>query len=726
MKAQLQPVDFVNTMVGTAACDIAPTSLFGQGTEVLGQTLPAVLVPNGQTFWTPQTRPSERKCVAPYYYDDKNFMGFRASHWIVGGCTQDYGSATVMMTTHQPTSATPFRHQDETSTPYFYSILLPDEQLTAQLTGQSHTALFRYIFHQSATAFLRITVNSDTHEGRISYDETNKRILCENPVHRLYQGRGQLAGFSGWTVIQLPPSLTVHRERLQQQADDRLQELCLSFSVGKDDTVLLKAGTSFRSIDGALHNMETEMPHWNFDQARRLLRERWNRHLLTVEVEDTDTLAMSKFYTALYHASFLPRLMSDEGEEDYYTDFSMWDTYRALHPLLVLLRPKKDGEMMQSLVRFSERRGWLPIFPCWDSYTAAMIGDHCIAALSDAWVKGVHNFDIGSAYRFMRQNAFLWPRLHDDYKDGKGRRALKSYLKYGYIPLEDEVKEAYHTREQTSRTLEYAFDDFCLAQVARMLGKTKDARQLERRAQNWRHTFAPQTGYVQGRHADGRFVQDNPFELQSYITEGAPCHYSFYVPHDVPGLVTVMGGKERFLAKLDTLFAGMIPNSSFSQLHIPSISPKADDNILSSAPPQPSLYWHGNEPCHQIPYLYALVGEWQKTQAVVRHIMQREYRNTPGGLSGNDDAGQMSAWYVFSALGFYPVCPGTPDYVLGAPAFRRAVIHLENGRTFTILRDTPPDTTPTAVYLNGKLLNVPVISHQQILEGGTMRFADHK
>ena len=693
LQAQERRADLVNVLVGTAASEVPSATVYGRGTEVLGQTLPAVLEPNGQTLWTPQTRATERKCVAPYYHDDPLFMGIRASHWVVGGCMQDYGSVTVMVAMDSLHTSTAYTHEQEVASPSFYSVFLPDEGVTAQVTASSHSALLRYVFHRSGTACLTFTVNSDTGKGSVGYDALLREVKAENPVHRLYQGRGQRAGFSGWFVAELPDGVDFRQVPISGMDTERPQQLCLSFRVEAGDTVLLKAATSMRSADGARRNMNHELPHWNFEQARRQLAARWEKRLSAVEVESNDTLALRKFYTALYHASFLPRLMSDCDETPYYTDFSMWDTYRALHPLLALLWPRLDGQMMQSLVQFAERRGWLPTFPCWDSYTAGMIGDHCTAALCDAWVKGVRTFDIRRAYRFMRQNAFRTPRLKTDYQDGKGRRALCPYLKYGYIPLEDEVADAYHRNEQTSRTLEYAYDDFCLAQVAKMLGRTKDAKRLMRRARNWQNVFDERIGYVNGRQADGQFLNGtNPFELQTFITEGAPCHYTWYVPHDVEGLMAAMGGRERFLEKLDTLFCE-------------------------------GYYWHGNEPCHQIPYLYALAGRLDKTQAAVERIMREEYRDTPGGLSGNDDAGQMSAWYVFSALGFYPLCPGTPDYVLGLPAFARVVLHLENGRTLTILRDAPDGTPCTAVTLNGKRIDAFSLSHQHIMGGGTLRFS---
>lgn len=349
---------------------------------------------------------------------------------------------------------------------------------------------------------------------------------------------------------------------------------------------------------------------------------------------------------------------------------------------------------MQSLVHKYEQGGWLPIFPCWNSYTAAMIGDHCISAISDAYCKGIRNFDVDKAYEGMRKNAFETPSNLDEYKNGMGRRALTSYLEYGYIPLEDGVPDAFHTKEQVSRTLEYAYDDFALAQMAKALGKTDDYQALIRRAANYRNVIDPRTGYAQGRHADGTFLNDaNAFNFAHFITEGAPCHYTWYVPQDLYGLMASMGGKDKYVAKLDSMFSEQ-------------------------------RYWHGNEPCHQVAYMFNYAGEPWKTQRAVRHVMETEYLNEPGGLSGNDDAGQMSAWYMFAAMGFYPVCPGTPYYILASPSFPSFTLNLESGKKFTV---KARNASQRNIYiqsatLNGKPYTRNYITHQDIVNGGVMEF----
>ena len=696
----------LNTMVGTAPANTKTAGLFGKGSEEHGQTLPAVLSPNGQNFWTPQTRDTEKKCVAPYYYTDSLFQGFRNSHWIVGGCTQDYGSTTISVFSGHwgrmhsvEESASRFSHADEISHPHYYAVRLPDEHLQLEMTGSSHAAIFRITPEQDLDELhVVIRPNSDELQGSVMVDTVRKVVYAANPVHRIYQGWGDPAGFSGHFLLKYTGDL----KRATKSPDDIIgghypTAVQLTFRGKAHAPIVLKAASSFTDREGAERNFAAEAEDISFDDMAARTAEAWISRLHTIDVEDPDTARIRQFYGALYRASFLPREMSDvdgafprfasnaskasnpsnaskasapSSPRKYYGDFSMWDTYRAVHPLYHIIAPKESADMMQSLVTMYKQGGWLPIFPCWNSYTAAMIGDHCSVALADAYVKGIRDFDYEKAYEGMRKNAFETPASFEDYKNGMGRRALASYLKYGYIPLEDGVKEAFHQDEQTSRTLEYAFDDFAVAQMAKRLGKTDDFMQLMKRSENWRNVINPKTGYCDGRHApkqvsrkkwDGGLFEDNTdfIHRKPYITEGATCHYTWYVPQNVEGLVEMLGGKERFEAKLDSMFTE-------------------------------GRYWHGNEPCHQIAYLYDFIGKPEKTAERVAHILDTEYNDTPGGLSGNDDAGQMSAWYVFSSMGFYPVCPATDRYMLSRPRFQKVTLNLQGGRQFVITPDSLP------------------------------------
>lgn len=696
--------------------------MFGKNTEEYGQTLPAVLEPNGMNFWTPQTRDSEEKCIAPYYYRDSLFQGFRNSHWIVGGCTQDYGSMTLMplygtLRCQAGERATRFSHADEVATPAYYAVSLPDEGIRAELTARSRSAIFRFTYQQAGKAYLVVTPNSDEGQGFVCIDTVNNRIYGYNPVHRIYQGWGQPAGFSGHFVVEFQKKISGYGTfSADSLSDAALQQdsrpavgAYVAFDVAAGEEVLVKAASSFVDADGAQRNLLSEIPHWDFEQTRHELTDIWERRFSLIQVESDDREALAKFYGAFYRSSFLPRTYNDvdgrypafatgkpvmqlaEGQT-YYDDYSLWDTYRALHPLVNLITPQRGGEMMQSLVRKYEQGGWMPIFPCWNSYTSAMIGDHGTAALADAWIKGITNFDIEKAYEGMRKNAFDRPTTLEEYRNGMGRRALDSYVKYGYIPLEDSVPDAFHTCEQVSRTLEYAYDDFALAQVAAALGKTDDCRALMERGRNYRNVIDPRTGYAQGRHADGTFLNDdNAFHFTRFITEGAPCHYTWYVPQDPYGLMALMGGREVYAAKLDSMFTE-------------------------------GRYWHGNEPCHQVAFMFNYAGQPWKTQQAVRHILDTEYHNTPGGLAGNDDAGQMSAWYVFAAMGFYPVCPGTPYYMLASPSFPVVTLCPEGGHPFTV---KAKGASARNIYiqratLNGRPYTQNYLNHADIVQGGVL------
>ena len=752
----LRQLNAINTMVGTAQANTLTAGMFGKGSEEHGQTLPAVLVPNGQNFWTPQTQDTEQKCIAPYYYKDTQLQGFRNSHWIVGGCTQDYGSFTVAtlggnLRLQPEQRATRFSHDDEISHPHYYAVHLKDEHLKTELTALSHTSIIRVTPDEDECVHIVINPNSDEGQGYVEIDTINHIVYGYNPVHRIYQGWGEPAGFSGHFVLAYDEKDLVDYgvfagdekivKGLKMQGKPRIGAW-LTFRAKSHQPMEWMTASSFTSRDNAVLNLNGENYMYgglDFYSMMQFAGDLWCERLHTIDVESSDTAKVNQFYGALYRSSFLPREMSDVNG-DYpefstgkpvgyslfahhsslkkYGDFSMWDIYRAQLPLYNIITPTMSGDMMQSLVNMYREGGWMPIFPCWDSYTAAMIGDHASAALADAYVKGVRNFDAFKAYEGMRLNAYSTPYIYKEYQNGKGRRAITSYINNGYIPLEDAVLDAFHTNEQTSRTLEYAFDDFAVAQMAQALQDScgtdverkklqADYQDLMHRSENWRNVINPTTGWADGRYENGKWLGNKDLvHRQSYITEGATCHYTWYVPQNPQGLFDVirdskpmdkaekdMGGNEKAIARLDKLF----------------------DN---------GWYWHGNEPCHQVAYLYDAAGAPRKTQERVYHILNTEYNDTPGGLSGNDDAGQMSAWYVFSAIGFYPVCPGTPSYYIGTPSFDKVTFNLENGKRFVVSAERP---SKNAFYIqqasyNGKAYTDYRISHDMMLKGGELHF----
>ena len=722
--AQKMPVDYVATMIGTAPSATESAKAHSEaGSELKGQTIPAVGVPNGMTQWTPQTRSTETKCIAPFYYNDNKFQGFRGTHWLNGSCVQDYGSVTVMplsgeLTTNPEKRASLFSHEKEQSTPDYYSVWLQDHQINAEVTALARTALMRFKFESGEESFIIIEPNSDEGEGFVEVLRERGEIVGYNPVHRIYQGSGQPAGISGYFVIKfdkkfmqsgvwLGDTITPMGRILTGKGNREKLGAYVGFGDEKQ-VITVRIGTSFTSIEGARANLEKELGSKPLEAVRKSAREAWNEALGKVKVAGSDN-DKTLFYSALYRTKLSPRLFSDvdgsypsfgggtplqkaEGF-DYYCDFSMWDTFRAAMPLEIMLEPKRAGDMMQSLVKKAEQGGWMPIFPCWNHYTAAMVGDHALSVIADAYAKNVRNFDVNSAYQLLHKNAFEVNTNAKSYEAGQGRRALKSYLQYGYVPLEDSVWQAFHKREQVSRTLEYAYDDFCLSTLANGLGKKEDADQLRNRALNYRHVIDPSTGYARGRYADGRWIANfDPFAKRaSFITEGSPAQYTWFVPQDIAGLQKIMGGKNRFAAKLDTLF---------DQGH----------------------YWHGNEPNHQIAYLYAFAGQPWKTQQWTRTIMRSEYDTSVGGLSGNEDGGQMSAWLAFSMMGFYPVAPGTDQYVLGSPVFEEISIETGKNHKFTVKAKGVSDNARyiQSATLNGKPFTRTYITHGELLKGGSL------
>jgi len=701
------PVTYVDPLIGTAPATTLSALRHGAGTEQKGQTFPATGRPFGMTQWTPETRTTELKCISPYYYDDKLITGFRGSHWMSGSCTQDYGTFSVMpFVSESPGTlikppVSNYNHTNETALPFYYSVMLSDFGILTELTGSTRSGIMRFTFPGNNGNCLLNSTNSDEMQGKVWYDRSRNEIRGFNPVHRIYQGRGESAGFSGYFVFRFNRQFEIIPNKINSQ--------CILLRFGEEKNVMVRIGTSFTSIEAAGRNLDQEIPEWNFDGVMNGTKGVWNQTLGKVEVKGGSDDDRIKFYTALYHCYILPRIASDcDGSYqgfaedtlihkadgfDYYDDFSMWDTYRALHPLMTILEPDRTLDMVKSLVLKAQQGGWMPIFPMWGSYSAAMIGDHVSTMISDAYIKGINNFDIETAFRYMRQNAFESPD-RSQYVDGKGRRALQSYLEYGYIPLEDSVWDAFHRREQVSRTLEYAFDDYALAQTARALAKKGDYRVLMKRSKNYRNVYDAGTGYVRGRYANGTWVEPfDPNIKASFICEGTPFQYTWYVPHDVPGLIRLMGGRKAFLRKLNEFF-----NDGY--------------------------YWHGNETDQQAPFMFAMAGDPSMTQSLTNKINSEEYGTGPGGLSGNEDCGQMSAWLVFSMMGFYPVCPVSGKYVITSPGFEEIRIQLPDGKYFTsrTINRSVKNIYIRSASLSGKKLRRNYLLHNEITQGPELIF----
>lgn len=713
-------VKYVQPMAGSGVATTPAALKHGAGSELFANTIPAVTTPFAMTQWTPQTQTSENKCVPPYRYSDDNFSGIRGSHWLSGSCTQDYGSLTVMpISGHLKTAAADyavkFSHNDEQSSPYQYDINLKPYSLNASVTSTPRCSIMKFTAGKTDSVYLLITPNSDYNQGFVKIDSTNGEVQGYNTVHRIYQGWGKEAGFKGYFVIRVEKTIATGGTFADSKifsvktiGNQKNIGAYLGFKLKAGESIVIRIGTSFSSMEGARKNLEAEIPGSDFAAIATKNKAAWEKALSQISLQTTVEKDKRIFYTSFYHAMQQPRLYNDvDGlypefasvnkigklqSGNYYDDFSLWDIYRAHLPLFEILKPSLINDIAHSLVLKGQQGGWLPIFPCWNSYTSEMVGDHCSSVIASAYLKGITNFDVKEAYRLVRQNAFDTPANKADYVEGKGRRALNSYLQYHYIPVEDSVPDAFHKKEQVSRTLEYAYDDYATAMMAKKLGKTADYKQLIKRAAYYSNVFDKSTGMVRGRHADGSWV--NPYlpdNKSYYITEGTPRQYTFYVPQDVPGLAKLMGGSPKLESALDSLF-------------------------------NKNEYWHGNEPGHQVPFMYNFTASPWKTQQQVRNILANEYGDGPGGLSGNDDAGQMSAWYIFASIGFYPLNPVSGQYLLCSPIFDKVSIRLANGKTFAV---TTHKTSKVAQYIyavkwNGKVLHTNYITYAAIVEGGKL------
>ena len=479
-----------------------------------------------------------------------------------------------------------------------------------------------------------------------------------------------------------------------------------NFKTSKDEQIVLATGISGVSMEGASKNLEAEAPHNNFNKYLSQARDAWNKQLSKIEVNSDNEDHKTVFYTALYHTMIAPTIYSDvdgsyygpdkqihktEGWTNYGT-FSLWDTYRAAHPLFTYTEPERTNDMIKSFLAFYQQNGRLPVWNFYGSETDMMIGYHSVPVIVDAYLKGIGDFNAEEALQACITTANI-----DNY------RGIGLYKKYGYIPYNMD-------EESLSKTLEYAFDDYCIAKMAEKMGKKNIADEFYKRSQNYRNLYNPATSFMQPRDDKGQFIERfNAEEYTTHITESNGWQYFWYVPQDIDGLIELTGGKEHFSEKLDSMF---------------TYYPAKNEELPIFSTGMIGQYAHGNEPSHHVIYLYNKVDQPWKTQKYVAEVMRDLYKNTPAGLCGNEDCGQMSAWYVFSAMGFYPVNPVSGQYEIGTPLFPETKIHLSNEKTFTILAPTVSSDNIyiQSVKLNGQPYNKSYITHEQIMDGSTIEF----
>jgi len=701
-QANADPVDWVNTYIGTGGgSDIGPD---------YGGTMPLVTTPFGMTNWTPQTR-QNRISVSSYAYEDNTISGFIGTHqpavWM-----GDYGYVTLMpqfghLQTTVEYRQMPFSHADEVTTPYYYSVKMgadPARKIFAEMTATDHCAHMRFTYPAAETASVVLQATRAGTVGYVRVDPARKEIVGYNPDRMdTYLSNVKLPNFKGYFVARFREPFVqqgVYRGVLPVDGQNEVTgEEVGGFAKFNAKVVEVQIGTSFISIEQARANLDAELPQWQFEETKAALKKKWNEKLGIASIEGATDDERHIFYTGLYHALLYPKLFSEYGRYysafddqihngESYTAYSIWDTFRAENSLLTLFAPERIDGMISALLQSYKEGGWLPKWPN-PSYTNIMIGTHADSLIAEAIRKGFKGFDYSLAYEAVYKDANTPPdgdttRRWLDREPGvpyEARAGLTYARKLGYIPA-DKVSES------ASSTLEETYDDYAVAQVARALGKTRDYQELMQRSRNYRNLFNPARGFMQARNSDGGWASP-----ADGWTEGDEWVYLFAPLHDIPGVIKLLGGPKAFNAKLDEHFAGHHNH-------------------------------HDNEPSHHYGYLYDFGGRPYATQAVVRDIAHNAYSNTPTGVLGNEDCGQMSAWYVFTAMGFYPVNPASAQYMIGSPLFTRTTLNLPNGKRFEISAANNSADHPyiQSARLNGKPLTAPLITYEQIEAGGKLEF----
>jgi len=717
------------------------------GTGGDGHTFPGATVPFGMIQLSPDTAMPDfhhaYKWAAGYQYGDPTIRGFSHTHFsgsghsdlgdvlvmpIAGAVKLDPGDAT------QPGSGyrSRFSHATEVEQAGYYAVTLSDYGIRAELTAGKRIGWHRYTFPKGKPAHLLVDLRPSIYDydGKVLWSRVRVRDDGTVTGCRLTNGwaRGRELCFAMRFNQPMTGRTLYNREQnvpykgfkgpgnqAQDQNDQNGRALEAVFDFGAlSESLEVKVAISSVSADNAIANLDTDGKGWDFDARRREATAAWDKALAAIDVDGTPALR-TQFYTALYHAFLSPTLSMDvngqyrgpdhqvheakdaNGRFDFYSTWSLWDVYRAQQPLMVLLRPDMSTDFVRSLVAAAKDSpfGILPVWAYQGLETWCMIGYHAVPVIADAYVKGVRGFDAKEALKVMVASATYKP-----YGD------LADYMKLGYVPID-------HEPEAASKTLEYAYDDWSLAQMAKAMGESATAATFMKRSTYWHNAWDPVTGFMRAKLSNGKFRE--PFDptfagYGSDYTEGNAWQYSWYVPQDVPGLIQAMGGTDTFIAKLDATFDAKVDPAHFKNV----------EDITGLI----GWYAHGNEPSHHMAYLYDYAGAPWKTQQRLKQIMDTQYAATPDGLAGNDDLGQMSAWYVFTALGFYPVTPASDVYAIGRPFVPKAVLHLAGDKTFTITASPFDASHPYVgeITLNGHPLKQPFLHHRDLVAGGTLHF----
>ncbi|MCB9235668.1 MAG: glycoside hydrolase family 92 protein [Bacteroidia bacterium] len=686
------------------------------GTGGHGHTFPGATLPFGMLQLSPDTRMSGWDGCGGYHYSDSVIIGFSHTH-LSGTGVSDYGDILLMPTVgeiqlengaNDPKEgyASHFSHEKEEAHPGYYRVRLLDYNVRAELTATTRAGFHRYTFldeseennlildltHRDKVIFSGLKVVSETQiEGfRISEEWAKEQYIYF------------VAEFSQPFTRKM---VTLDGKEASGQSQWEGSAIKAGFSFPWSREVMVKVGISAVSIEGARENLKHEIKGWDFDQIRGKAEKAWQDELQKTEVKGGSEAQLRTFYTALYHTMIAPNTWSDvdgnyrgmDGKihagqkgRTRYTVFSLWDTFRATHPLYTLNQQERTRDFLYTFKGQYQEGGILPIWELAGNYTGCMIGYHAIPVIADAWLKGLEIEGMDTLYEAMKHSA------------RQQHLGLRAYQEQGYIPAGEEA-------ESVSKTLEYAFDDWCIAQIALKLGREDEYKEFITRSQYWKNVYDPETGFMRAKLNETWFSPFDPYEVNFNYTEANAWQYRFFVPHDLNSLIEIMGGPARFEAALDSMFEANAQTSGREQADITGLI---------------GQYAHGNEPSHHMAYLYNFIGKTWKTQQRVRQIMDELYSDQPDGLSGNEDCGQMSAWLVMSAMGLYPVNPASGKYELGTPWFDEVKLNLENGKVFIINRKGGTDISGfvKSASLNGEPLQRSWVSHSDLLKGGELEF----
>jgi len=701
------------------------------GTGGGGHTFPGAVMPFGMVQLSPDTRLHGWDGCSGYQYSDHKIYGFSHTHLSGTGCSDD-GDVLLMPTCGKPrfnhtNYGSNFSHANERASPGYYAVKLDKYGIEAELTVTARTGAHKYIFPKSTSANIILDLNS---RDKLKHGEININGYHEITGMRLSStwADSQYVYF----VIQFSKPFSrsgimkngVLHNNLKQAQGHHLKAY-VSFDDENGDTVYVKVGLSFVSIEGARNNLVTEQPGWNFEKILSKAQAEWNKNLSKIELETTDTAVMRTFYSSLYHTMVPPVLCSDvdgkyRGRDlnihdaknfDYYTACSLWDTYRALHPMLTLIDRKRTADFVNSFLTAYLQRGLLPVWDLNSCETWGMIGYHAVSVINEAYQKDITGFDANLALEAMKRSATISRKDLGKYFKWGPLVTMASFYRYA-VGWDDYQKSGYIrcrlAIHSVSKSLEFAYDDWCIGQMAKKMGKTEDYEFFNQRAKNYRFLLDSVTGFMRPRQRN--FIKPfDPYAVTLHFTEANAWQYSFTCPQDISGQMKIIGGKQKLALLLDSLF-----NTHIKMRGLPEI------NVTGLI----GQYAHGNEPSHHIIYEYDYVGQPWKAQAMVRRVMNELYRAQPDGLSGNEDCGQMSAWYVMSALGFYPVCPGSDHYAIGSPIGDKAVMHFENGKNLTVLahHNSKQNVYIQSAKLNGVEYTKSYITYKDVVNGGILEF----